>query len=456
MTEPRRCRILLVDDDPDLLRLLSLRLAAAGHTVETADSGEKALAGFTPFRPDLVVTDLRMGGMDGLALFDAVRQANPSLPVLILTAHGSIPEAVEATRRGVFGFLTKPFDGKDLLAEVARALALNGCRAPLESGSVGGDWRHDIITQSPVMEELLRKAKLAANGDASVLICGASGTGKELVAQAIHRASPRRDHPLVTVNCGAIPEPLLESELFGHSRGAFTGAVRDREGLLRSAHGGTVFLDEIGDMPLALQVKLLRVLEDWAVRPVGSSASVGVDLRVLAATHRNLEQEIESGTFREDLYYRVNVIRLELPALAERREDVPLLAEHFLANLSANGRKNGTRFSPEALEALVTADWPGNIRQLSNVVEQAFTLATGAVIPADLVRDAIRASPEGILPLAEARRRFELEYLVRVLQIADGSVSRAARLAERNRTDFYKLLNRHQIDPSLFKVDRAM
>jgi two-component system response regulator GlrR len=442
-----------VDDDTDLLRLLSLRLSAAKYAVDTAESGEEALARLASARPNLVITDLRMGGMDGLALFDALRQANSSLPVIILTAHGSIPEAVEATRQGVFGFLTKPFDGRELLAEVERALSFIGEGAVEGSDRTDETWRNDIITRSPRMEELLRRAKLAAAGEASVLICGASGTGKELLAQAIHRASPRRDYPFVAVNCGAIPESLLESELFGHARGAFTGAVQDREGLLQSAHGGTVFLDEIGDMQQALQVKLLRVLEEWKVRPVGALTAFSVDLRLVAATHRNLEREIEAGAFREDLYYRINVIRLEIPALSERREDIPLLASHFLEHPPTERRRKEVRFSREALEALVAADWPGNVRQLANVVKRAYTLATGSIIPVDLVSEAIRASPEGVLPLAEARRRFELDYLVRVLQIAGGSVSRAARLAGRNRTDFYKLLKRHQVNPSIFKTE---
>ena len=451
MTERRQRRILLVDDDVDLLRLLSLRLSAAGYLVETAKSGEQALARLGALRPDLVITDLRMGGMDGLALYDALREKDPSLPVLILTGHGSIPEAVEATRRGVVGFLTKPCDGTKLVAEVGRALSVSTWDEADSGGHEEQSWRSEIITRSPLMEKLLRKARLAAEGDASVLICGESGTGKELLARAIHKTSRRRSGPFVPVNCGAIPEALLESELFGHAIGAFTGAVRDRKGLLQSADGGTIFLDEIGDMPTPLQVKLLRVLEDGQVRPVGASALIAVDLRVVAATHRILEREVESGAFRQDLYYRINVIRLEIPPLVERREDIPLLARHFLEQLSKRGARKGKQLSPDAIEVLVKADWPGNVRQLSNVVEQAHTLAPGVVIPGELVREAIRANPEGILPLAEARRRFELDYLVRVLQIAEGNVSRAAHFAGRNRTDFYKILNRHQIDASLFK-----
>jgi len=441
-------QILVVDDDKDLLRLLSLRLRSAGFRVVTAESGEQALAVLATAQPDLVITDLRMEGMDGMGLYEAIRERQPSLPVIILTAHGSIPEAVEATRRGVFGFMTKPFDGKELLAEVRRALAL----AP-GTGTTTQDlrWRAGIVTRSPAMEEVLRRAHLAAQGDAAVLIWGESGTGKELLARAIHRASPRSKGPFVALNCGAIPEPLLESELFGHTRGAFTGATEERLGLFRSAQGGTLLLDEIGDMPLSLQVKLLRVLQDREIRPVGASRTVPVDVRVIAATHRNLEEAVRQGRFREDLYYRIHVVRLEIPPLSERREDIPLLAEHFLARLAERSGRRVAGFAPDAMELLLQAPWPGNVRQLANVVEHAFTLTTGSLIPADLVREALREPGEAVPTLAEARRRFELEYLVRVLQMTEGNVTRAARIAGRNRTEFYRLLRRYHLDPSLFK-----
>ncbi|RMG90053.1 MAG: response regulator [Candidatus Dadabacteria bacterium] len=448
MTEPAR-HLLVVDDDRDLLKLLALRLKAAGFRVTTASSGEEALAALAADVPDLVITDLRMDGMDGMALYDAIRERHPSLPVIILTAHGSIPEAVEATRRGVFGFMTKPFDGRELVAEVRRALALGS--GP--NAGAGESWREEIVTRSPAMEEVLRRAKLAAQGEAAVLICGESGTGKELLARAIHRASPRAAGPFVALNCGAIPEPLLESELFGHARGAFTGATEERPGLLRSAQGGTLLLDEIGDMPLNLQVKLLRVLQDREVRPVGATRVFPVDVRVIAATHRDLDREVREGRFREDLYYRIHVVRLEIPPLAERREDIPLLAEHFLRRLAERSGRRVAGFAPEAMELLLNAPWPGNVRQLANVVEHAFTLCTASLIPADLVREALREPGEAVPTLAEARRRFELEYLVRVLQMAEGNVTRAARMAGRNRTEFYRLLRRHHLDPNLFKAE---
>ena len=446
---PARPRILVVDDDPDLLRLMQIRLTSAGYAVSTAESAERALAQVSATRPHLVVTDLRMGGMDGMALFEAVRSGHPMLPVIILTAHGSIPEAVSAVQRGVAGYLTKPFDPKALLTEVERVLAMGG--GAREPGDAGEDWRRDIITRNHAMEDVLAKARLVAESDASVLIAGESGSGKEMVARAVHKASPRRDRPFVAINCGAIPEQLLESELFGHVRGAFTGAVRDHKGLFQTANQGTLFLDEIGDMPVALQVKLLRVLQEKKVRPVGSTESHDVDVRVISATHRNLEAEMAAGNFREDLYYRLNVVSLSIPPLAERREDIPLLAGYFLAQLAGKYHKSVNGFAPEAMEMLVAASWPGNVRQLYNTIEQSVALATTPIIPVSLAQQAIQNQQAEFASFEDARRRFEREYLTQLLKITEGNVTQAARLAKRNRTEFYKLLGRHQLDPKLFK-----
>jgi two-component system, NtrC family, response regulator GlrR len=444
-----RTSILVVDDDPDLLRLMQIRLTAAGYAVSTADSGERALAQVSVARPQLVVTDLRMGGMDGMALFEAIRAGHPTLPVIMLTAHGTIPDAVSAVQRGVFGYLTKPFDPKALLTEVERALTMAG--GVREPGDAGDEWRREIITRNPAMEDVMAKARLVAESDASVFIHGESGTGKELVARAIHKASPRRDHAFVGINCGAIPEQLLESELFGHVRGSFTGATRDHKGLFQAANRGTLFLDEIGDMAVSLQVKLLRVLQERRVRPVGSTDAHDVDVRVISATHRNLEAEMAAGNFRDDLYYRLNVVALSLPPLAERREDIPLLAGYFLSLLAEKYRKAINGFAPEAMELLVAASWPGNVRQLYNVVEQSVALSTTQIIPVSLAQQAFQNQQAEFASFEEARRRFEREYLTQLLKITDGNVTQAARLAKRNRTEFYKLLGRHQLDPKLFK-----
>jgi two-component system response regulator GlrR len=441
-------KVLLVDDDKDLLQLIAMRLTAAGYAVTAVESGEAALAALSVSRPQVVVTDLRMQGMDGMALFDAIHRDSPSLPVLILTAHGTIPEAVTATRRGVFSFLTKPFEPKVLLDTVAEAMRLS-------SPSLGEnleDWRAELITRSSAMEDLLAQARRVAASDASVCIFGASGTGKELLARAIHRASPRGEGPFVAVNCGAIPEGLLESELFGHKKGSFTGAIADRRGLFQAAQSGSLFLDEIGDMPLPLQVKLLRALEERKVRPVGSHESHDIDVRVIAATHRKLEERIASGEFREDLYYRLNVVKLYIPTLAERREDIPLLANHFLSRLVERYRKSRLALAPEAMQLLVSAPWPGNVRQLLNVIEQSVALAPTEVIPESLVRQALDAGDTTLTPLDEARKAFERDYLVRILKITGGNVTKAARLAGRNRTEFYRLLERHSLEPGMFKV----
>jgi len=443
--------LLLVDDDADLLKLLSMRLHAAGHRVTTVESAEAALTQLAVARPQLVVSDVRLPGRDGLALFDEIRTRYPALPVILLTAHGTIPDAVEATSRGVFSYLTKPFDGKALLDKVNQALALPA-HAP-HAHALDEAWRAAIVSRSNCMADLLAEAKLVASSDASVLISGESGTGKELLAQAIHRASPRSAKPFVAVNCGAIPEALLESELFGHVKGSFTGALTNHRGLFVTAGGGTLFLDEIGDMPPALQVKLLRVVQERSVRPVGSSQSVPVDVRILSATNRNLDSAMADGQFREDLYYRLNVVSLRLPALGERREDIPLLANHFLARLSEKYGRRFNGFAPDAMKALTTASWPGNVRQLHNVAEQVCALTTTPLISLALVQRALRVPTMEVLSYAEARQRFERDYLVGLLKLTDGNAADAARLAERNRTEFYRLLQKHGLTPGQFRGD---
>ncbi len=453
MTTPG-AHVLLVDDDADLLRLLAMRLSSAGYRVSSAESAEAALAQLAhsaSARPQLVISDVQLPGADGLALFDRIRAQHPALPVILLTAHGTIPDAVEATSRGVFTYLTKPYDGKQLLEQVAQALAL---APPAEAGPAEpAAWRAHIVSHSARMQEVLAEALLVARSDASVLIRGDSGTGKELLAKAIHQASRRAGKPFVAVNCSAIPEALLESELFGHVKGAFTGARANHRGRVQAADGGTLLLDEIGDMPPALQVKLLRVLQERSVRPVGASQPVAIDVRMLSATHRDLEVALSDGSFREDLFYRLNVVSLTLPTLAERREDIPLLAQHFLAGLAAKHGRRIHGFAPDALRLLATAPWPGNVRQLHNVVEQVCALATAPLIPLALVQRALRVPSMEVLSYAEARRRFEHDYLVSLLKLTDGNVADAARLAERNRTEFYRLLQKHGLTPGRFRGD---
>ena len=442
--------LLVVDDDADMLRLLTMRLTAAGYRVTAVTSAEAALTELQLKRPQLVLSDVRLPGKDGLALFDDIRALHPSLPVILLTAHGTIPDAVEATERGVFTYLTKPFDGKGLLDKIAEALLLSAPAHPARQGSHDA-WQTRIISRSSRMAEVLAEARMVAHTDASVLLRGESGTGKELLAQAIHQASARASKPFIAVNCGAIPEALLESELFGHVKGAFTDAVSNHKGLFLAADGGTLLLDEIGDMPPALQVKLLRVLQEHEVRPVGASLSVPVDVRIISATHRDLDAAMAAGDFRADLYYRLNVVTLTLPPLTERREDIPLLANHFLVTLAAKYNKRLSGFAPEALKALSTAAWPGNVRQLYNVVEQVCALSSTPLVPLALVQRALRSPSIQVLTFAEAKQRFERDYLVGLLKLTDGNVADAARLADRNRTEFYRLMQKHGLTPGHFK-----
>ncbi len=438
-------KILLVDDDPGLLRLLSIRLRAEGYDIEAVDSAQNALAILSRFAPDLVITDLRMDKMDGIGLLKELQSRSPGLRVVIVTAHGTIPDAVAATQGGAFGFLTKPIDKDELLATVDKALKVSG------SAEIDGEWAIGIITRNHAMKEILNQAKMVAATDARVLITGESGTGKEVLAQAIHRASARAAHPFVAINCSAMAENLLESELFGHEKGAFTGATRTHKGLFQAASGGTLLLDEIGDMPMRLQVKLLRVLQESQVRPVGSTEAIDVDVRVISATHRDLQDLMKQGRFREDLYYRLNVVNIHLPTLDQRREDIPLLVAHFLQSFAQEADQERKVYAPEAVEMLVTAEWPGNIRQLSNIVRQNMALARSPVISAELVQQSLGEHAGKLLSFTDARDEFTRIYLSQILQITQGNVSQAARLAKRNRTDFYKLLSRHELNPDTFK-----
>lgn len=445
-------KILLVDDDISLLKLLSIRLKSSGYEIQTAESAHQALTRLAVFQPHLVITDLRMGDMDGLALFDRVHQQYPFLPVILLTAHGTISGAVDATRKGIFSYLTKPFDSQQLLKEIQQALQQSHAPDSNEDDCTDHSWRKNIITQSLAMEKLLKQALRLARSDVSILIQGASGTGKEVLAQAIHLASLRSSEAFIGINCAAIPNNLLESELFGHKKGAFTGADKNHTGMIEVANKGTLFLDEIGDMPLDFQAKLLRVLEERTVRPVGSNQTIAIDVRIISATHIDLERAISNKIFREDLYYRLNVVILELPSLEDRREDIALLAKHFLRKIHNKTKLCIARsFSPEALQHMMTASWPGNIRQLLNVVEQVSVLSNTPVISAQLVIQALRGNTAALPPLAEAQQEFEQDYLIRLLQMTEGNVTRAAKLAKRNRTEFYKLLNKHHLAAAAFR-----
>lgn len=442
-------RLLVVDDDQDMLNLLQKWLSGAGYKVTTVLSGIDALGQIEIAKPDLVITDLFMDGMDGMTLLTEIHSRNPLIPVIMLSGQAQIPDAVKATHLGTAAFLTKPIDKSELLEEVVRHAR---SRASGESASAFG---RALIHKSSLMAELLEQAEMLAAGEITVFINGETGTGKEVLAKAIHEASPRAGAPFIGVNCGAIPEQLLESELFGHEKGAFTGANAKHEGLFMAADGGTLFLDEIGDMPLGLQVKLLRVLQDFELRPVGSTRSMPVNVRIISATHNDLDELVKRGDFREDLYYRLNVVPLSMPSLRERREDIPALLEHFL---NRHAEKTGTkpkRFDAAALDYLTAASWPGNVRQLANAVELCATLTKGEVIPAGMAQKALREEPGRIQTLKEAKQEFERKYLISVLRVTNGNVANAARIAGRNRTEFYKLLGQHGIDAADFRRESA-
>jgi two-component system response regulator GlrR len=422
----RKARILVVDDDPGLLRLLTIRLRAENYEVEPMENGLQALAAASRFRPDLVISDLRMDQLDGIGLLKELQTRWPGLKVILLTAHGTIPDAVHATQMGAFGFLTKPVEKQELLAQVQKALKISGFVDGAE------DWRAGLITRSAIMEEKLGQAHMVAGTDTRVLITGESGTGKEMLARAIHKASPRRAQPFVTVNCGSLTEEQSDGPL------------------LHSAEGGTLLLDEVGALSMPAQLKLLQLLPDSTAQGATPTDPAPANVRIISTTNHDLQALLSSGQFREDLYYRLNVVQIDLPPLNRRREDIPVLVAHFLAEIS---KQTGQRkiYAPEAIELLATSEWPGNVRQLDNVVRQTCALAQTPIIPVELVQQSLGGTQAKLPSFDEARDEFTRSYLSQILQITGGNVSQAARLAKRNRTDFYKLLGRHQLVPDDFK-----
>ena len=438
-------KILIVDDDDEILSLLSKWLTAEGFEVITSNSGEEALTKCLSISPSLVMTDLIMDGMSGLDLLGKIHSEDPLLPVIMFSGQANIPDAVKATHLGSAAFLTKPIEKEELLKNVKRYLRL------LPDTSIKQVFSSKIIYRSKLMAESIEMAYTVADSNVTIFITGATGVGKEVFAKAIHDASPRCNNPFIAINCGAIPEQLLESELFGHEKGAFSGAINKHNGLFQAANGGTLFLDEIGDMPLTLQVKLLRVLQDFEVRPVGSTKSYPTDVRIISATHRDLDTKVENNEFREDLYYRLKVVPIHIPDLAERREDIPMLATFFLQNYAKSNNKSVKHFSPSALQYINSASWPGNIRQLMNVVDLCATLSKTDIISEALAKKALQDKPGKIQTLKEARQEFEKTYLISILRITNGHVANAAKIAGRNRTEFYKLLGQHGLDPSDFR-----
>ena len=450
-------KVLVVDDETAILRSLQILLKGEGFQVAIAQSGREAVELFSEFQPDVVLTDIRMPGMDGLELLAALRQQDPEVPVILMTAQASLQSAVQAVNQGAFYYLQKPFSNADLIALCRRAGETHELKR--ENRAL----KHEIrrrdqargvrpVGKNRAFLEVVRLAETVAPTDSTVLITGESGTGKEILARYIHALSERHSKPFVSVNCGALPENLLESELFGHVKGAFTGAVRDKEGLLVAARGGTFFLDEVAEMSPSLQVKLLRALQEREVIPVGATSPVSIDVRVIAATNRDLELEMRRGTFRSDLYYRLNVIALHLPPLRERIDDLPLLADHFLQRLSSERNRKGgpLRLSPEALAAMQRYDWPGNVRELENALERAAVITKGDVIGLDALPRRIVEAPA--TPLVSDRPHvnptlevIERAYIMWVLQAEGGNKARAAEVLGIDPSTLYRKLNRYGV-----------
>lgn len=454
--QQRSGRILVVDDDRNLVELLGMRLERANYEVVTAPTSEAALTTCESQAFHLAVLDLKLADQDGISLMDRLHAVDPGLPVIILTAHGSIETAVEAIKKGAYTYLTKPFDAQELLIQIARAMENRKLNSEITRLKGIVQERYDvanIVARSPRMQQVLDVVSRIAPTDSTICIQGESGTGKEVIAKAIHLASPRKNKSFVAINCAAIPETLLESELFGHEKGAFTGAVRSNKGLFSEAHEGTLFLDEIGDMPLAVQAKLLRVLQERQFYPVGSTKPVAVDVRIVAATKSDLEQAVQDGQFRDDLFYRIHVIPLHLPPLRERKQDIPYLVEYFLESFRERMKKDIKGITAEAMKRLMEHDWPGNIRELEHAIEFAVAMAQHDMIEEDLILDSPRVSKgtDVLKPFKEAKEEFEKNYLLRSLRESEGNISKAAKAAGKYRADFYDLIRKHSVNAADFK-----
>ena len=448
-----KTKILVVDDDRNLLDLIRMRLEASDYEVFAVDHEKmaKELAAKEVF--DVAVIDLQLVKQDGLVLMEELHLIHPDLPAIILTAHGSIESAVEAMKRGAFTYLTKPFDSQELILQIERARERSQLTKEIGRLKELLEERFtfdNIIAKSEPMRSVLDQVARIAGTESNVAIYGASGTGKELIAKAIHISSTRKNFPFLAINCAAIPESLLESELFGFEKGAFTGAVKTSKGLFTRADKGTVFLDEIGDMSLPIQAKLLRVLQERSFVPLGSSNPVSVDVRIIAATNKDLKEEVKKKNFREDLFYRIHVIPIELPLLKDRKEDIPPLVEHFVTKYRDLMGKKVITITPAAMQKLMLHDWPGNVRELENTIEYAIAMTSSDTLTDDLILRT-KSGQDELLTLQEARARFEQTYLQNLLKITGGNVSKAAELAGKYRADLYNLMKKYDIAPQDYK-----
>jgi two-component system nitrogen regulation response regulator NtrX len=447
-------RILVVDDEESIRKVLRQVLEYEGHEIRVASGGGEAITAYEESRPDLVFLDVKMARMDGLEVLDRLRSLDPDAVVVMISGHGTIETAVEATRRGAYDFLEKPLDTDRLLVTIRNAVQQRGLAE--ENARLRGEveTRHEIVGSSYAIRALLERIEKVAPTDARVLISGENGTGKELVARAIHHLSQREGGAFVEVNCAAIPSELIESELFGHMRGSFTGAHADRAGKFEQADGGTLFLDEIGDMSLAAQAKVLRALQDGYITRVGGERPIRVDVRAIAATNKNLEKEIEAGRFREDIFFRLNVVPIQVPPLRERREDIPMLARHFAETATVEQRLPARKLSPAAVDRLTRMEWPGNVRELRNTVERLLILARGPEIgEADVERlvggaQAITSLPSDLLAadtFAAFKERAERAYILAKLRENEWNVSETARTIDMPRSNLYKKIEKFNL-----------
>lgn len=448
-------KILVVDDDKNLIQVMKVRLESAGYEVTTALKEEYALEVVKNQAFDLAIVDLQLERQNGISLMKEFHLLCPGMPVIILTAYGTIESAVEAMRQGAYSYLTKPFNSRDMLFQIEKALETRRLTSEIRRLKDLLQEKYDfanIVATSEKMREVLETVSRIAGSDSTVYIQGESGTGKELVAKAIHLASNRREKPFIALNCAALPEALLESKLFGHEKGAFTGAIQTSKGLFSQAHEGTIFLDEIGDMSLPIQAKVLRVLQERTFYPLGSSTLTEVDVRVVVATNKDLEEEVKKGLFRSDLFYRIHVIPIRLPPLRERKEEIPVLVEHFLKRLNRQMKKEIKGLTSEAMKKLLLHDWPGNVRELENTIEYAVAMTRLDTITEEVILQP-KASPseQPLKTLKEAKDAFERDYLVGLLKSFKGNVSEAADFAGKYRADFYSLLKKHGLNAGDFR-----
>ncbi len=460
-----RAKILVIDDDPDMLSSCQKFLATAGYVVVVAGSGEGGIALFETENPDLVIVDLKMPGLDGMGALENILARDQEAVVIVFTGYGTVESAVEAIKAGAFDFIQKLFEPDEFLIVIERALKLRRARMENRALKQMLDTRfrfENIIGKSAAITQVFDLMQKISNVDVNVLITGESGTGKELVAQCIHANSKRSHKPFVPLNCGGLPEHLIESELFGHTKGAFTDAKENRAGLIEHAKGGTFFLDEIGELPMHLQVKFLRVLEDHKVRRLGSNEEIEIDIRLICATNQNIEALIEKGRFREDLFYRINTFEIHLPSLRERQGDIHLLAHHFLNHFAETSEKEVPGISTAAMDVLCEYNWPGNVRELMHVMERAVIMSDADVIQlADLPENLIAQTADTIvsiqtdLPFQEAKgaviEKFEQTFIDRLLKAHNGNVSRAARQNGMDRHRLQRLISKYTIDVSTYR-----